>query len=496
MESSVRISELLFYIYFLLLFTTRVLGLVEGNIVYSIILVVALMCFAMSYLIVPDSTSIHAADILLLGVAMIAYVMSGEKGMILFFSMMIGARYVSIERLFKIVLLIAGLGYAIMIFLGAFGLIPEAENIILLTPVGNITRRSICSLNVSVVMMPYLVFMMMVAYLLKNADRLVMLKASGLMLCGMLYLFSYCFAKTALLAGILFLLLNYCLQYKCRYNMGTKIAIYGIYSICSIIGLAAPALFDATGINSFSDMAERYSYLQSWFHRLYIGKYYILNNNVSLMGKRLYDPNPDSIVYTLIHQSQLYLLLQYGLVMFLIVNFLHYITLNYYIKKREGTVLAMILIYAFIGMAEPMLFNLSYKNISFLFIGIAYTEAIRNMSRQSETKVKLTPLKDSEITIRFPKIMLSLHSIKALSMKEKKSILRSSLIGSIAVIVIVFIGANNNLRNGSLLPIDYGRLIVSAFMWGIIIIGIIHSLLLCINKGKEDRGIAQGSKKN
>lgn len=484
-KSKIRLSELLYYLFFVILFMTRTLGLVEGNAFYSIVLVIALFCFAMSYIMISESVSIHIIDAILLGVSVVSYTLSGEKGMILFFAMMIGARYVSIDRLFKIVLVLVGVGYATMLFLGIFGFIQDAERIILSSPLGDITRRSISNLQVNVVMTPYLVFMMMAEYIVRNADRIVFFKVTVLLLLGLVYIFSYCFAKTALIVGMLFLLLCCCYRLRCSFTKRSRLITYAFYLSCSIIGIAAPALFDISSLGSYSDLSTRYPRFLSWYHRLYIGKYYLLNNEVSIMGQRLYDPTPDAIVYPLIHQSQLYMLLQYGVVVFILVNALHLIAIEYYLKKNDGIALAILLSYAFIGISEPLLFNLSFKNISFVFIGVAYTELARNKIIAFEDKSVPGLIRDRVISISFPKILTIIGNIKHISQNEKQIILSRTVIVGICALTAMAFFALDNVNAGDLLFIDYARLLMSTFIWSSVLTWIIASLVFAYKKANQ-----------
>lgn len=487
MEKKIKLSELLYYVFFLSLFTSRILGLVEGNTIYSTVLLFSLICFGISYLMVSEMLIVHIIDIFLLGISVISYLKSGEKGIILFFAMMIGARFISIERLFKVVLLIAGSSYAIMLMLGVFGWIPEAEVIMLSSSLGDITRRSISNLQVNVVMTPYLVFMLMAIYLYRNADRKVVVKVYALLLCGLLYIFSYCFAKTALIAGLLIIIVSYYYRFECRFKVFSKVATYCIYLICMIVGLMAPKLFDITGIKSVSDLFEKFPHFQSWYHRLYIGKYYLINNDISPLGQRLYDPDPDAIFYPLIHQAQLYLLLQYGLILFAIVNLLHFITINYYLKKREGVVLATILSYAFIGILEPLLFNLSFKNISFVFVGVAYAELIRRLAIKRRSVTVPALLKDREIKLRLPNVIHFVRGIVLITRKDSQKMHLFSVAGGVTFSLAVAFISISNLNCGELLLIDYIRLIVSSLIWGTVIIGTMYTFVLyVINRSKKD----------
>ncbi len=369
-----RLSEICYFLFFLLLFTTRVLGLMEGSLLYSLTLVIGGAFFLLSYLLVPKTRLMLLCDAGLVALAGVGYVFSGEKGLLLFFAMMLGVRATTPDRLFIVSLLTAGIAYLAMIFLGAMGLISEAQNILYQLPVlGYITRRSLGPLQVNGMMLPYLVFMMMVLWLCRSKRRRQTRVISALLLAGLCYLFLFCFAKTTLLVGILLLVLNEICRFHCRFGKPSLFVSHGFYSLCVLLGVFCPILYDDTIVHD---------HFMSWFHRLSIGHYFWVNNRIPFFGQRLNDPDPESVIYPLIHQSQLMLLLQYGIVLFVLINFLYHLTIQYLLRKRSGVGLAITLSYAALGVLEPMLFNLSFKNISFLFVGIAYTELLERMQEK------------------------------------------------------------------------------------------------------------------
>ncbi len=456
----------------------------EGSLPYSLTLVIGGVFFLLSYLLVPKTRLMLLCDAGFVTLAGVGYVFSGEKGLLLFFAMMLGVRATTLDRLFVVSLLTAGIAYLAMIFLGAMGLIPEAQNILYQLPVmGYITRRSLGPLQVNGMMLPYLVFMMMVLWLCRSKSRRQTRVISALLLAGLCYLFLFCFAKTSLLVGILFLVLNEICRFHCRFGKPAFLASHGFYSLCVLLGIFCPILYDDGVVHD---------HFLSWFHRLSIGHYFWVNNRIPFFGQRLNDPDPESVIYPLIHQSQLMLLLQYGLVLFVLVNLLYHLTIQYLLRNRSGAALAITLSYAALGVLEPMLFNLSFKNISFLFVGIAYTELLEKLQEKRYGKQSFHSfLPDRELVLRNPnpvKWSQDIHSRLNDRGRWKRISLIAVLIGMVlavvaglsgnsaltGVIAVVGVpGAPDTVEEipATVYAFDRLRFVCSAFLWGSLLSG-------------------------
>lgn len=489
MEGKIKPSEIYYAIFFVLLFTTRILGVVEGNMGYNITLLVGAVCFILSNLMNSDSLFIRICDLGLLMVVLLAYVLSGEKGLLLFFAMMIGARVISVERLFRISLLVAGTAYVVMIFLCVFSFIQDKQYYQLATSVGDILRRSISFLQLNVIMVPYLVFMMMVLYLYKDENKRRTVSISILLFVGLIYLFIYSFAKTVLIVGTLLLVLNYYYRFKCKFSLLTRILAHGYYLLCTFIGIICPVLYEGEIFGG-----EGNTHFLSWLHRLYIGHYYWINNSVSLFGQRLNDPDPESVIYPLIHQSQLYLLLQYGLILFLVVNLLYHIAIEDMIKRKAGTEIAIVLSYATIGIVEPLLFNLSFKNISFIFVGLAYTSFIKLIEGKLKVKTKIiAPL------MRFNHAFS--YSIDYDKWKERLTVAHQktkqkrlfALVGLFAGFIIIMIMTKIALPKGAetdgtiFMGFEYGRFVITAVVWSAVLSGAITPIFAVVKAVRTSR---------
>ena len=425
MLSNVKLSEILYYVFFLLLFTTRILGLYEGNVVYSSILVISLICFIISYLMTPTTVVAYCFDFILLFLALISWRLSGEKGLLLFFSMMIGVRRISIDRLFKIVLTISGTAYSIMIMLGALGFINEYQNLLSYRViVGYINRRTISPLQINIVMEPYLVLMVLALYLIRNKGKKITLIVSGSLFLGVLYLFGYCFAYSSLLISILILTSNYYLKFYNSFSKITDIFSHLIYLFFIIISIVGSYLEDSV-YGSGGTLQRRFQ----------IGHYYLQYYSPTLFGQRIINPDPKYMAYD-IHQSQLHLYLYYGIVLFVVVNLLHHIAIQCFVKWRDATALSTTLSFSALGVVEPLLFNLSFKNIVFVFVGKAYGEMLDRISTKHRIlgrNIQVIPDKEFIIKKSIPIYLANKFDFLLKNpIRVKKSIVFAMIVGCVA----------------------------------------------------------------
>ncbi|RKM57864.1 hypothetical protein D6855_12500 [Butyrivibrio sp. CB08] len=516
MDKRIRVSEFIYFAFFLLLFTTRIIGLYEGNIVYSVVLVLGMSFFALGYLLTPGTVLSFLIDFLLLSCAFISWFYSGEKGLLLYFAMMIGARRISLERLFKVALGVSGSAYTVMIILGVFGIITDYQNVISYRPIiGYISRRSISPLQLNILMEPYLVLMIMVLYLVRKKDKMSTLKISVLLLAGLWYLFGYCVTISSLVVGMVLLGLNYYLRFYSKFNKTTLIFAQLSYAMCAIIAIVAP-YFDSSEFGTGGTFARR----------LQIGYYYWHNYSLKMWGQRMDVANQPLMPYG-IHQSQLHLLLQCGIVLFIIVNLLHHYSIMNMVSQKKGTELAAALSFAMLGVVEPFLFNLSFKNIVFVFVGKEYGSWLDDVAtKMSFLGKRIQIIPDKQFTVRIP-ILKNVSGGKECLVKDKRyrrrmfvvSIVLGVLVG---MIVSTFTPEQSYLydqnsensvdgkayyfspgevekmteepvidyedektplyKHVSYFPMyDHVRLIISAFVWTTVISILLFSLLYCIN---------------
>jgi hypothetical protein len=110
-----------------------------------------------------------------------------------------------------------------------------------------------------------------------------------------------------------------------------------------------------------------------------VGNYYMKYNGITPFGCRLNNPKPEIDGIDL---SQLYLFLQLGLVAFVIVSLLWVAILYDQVHNNrlsEGVITISLL---FMGVTDPFLYNIGFKNLAFAFMGAWLFEVMdRNLDK-------------------------------------------------------------------------------------------------------------------
>lgn len=100
-----------------------------------------------------------------------------------------------------------------------------------------------------------------------------------------------------------------------------------------------------------------------------MSQYYLTNEKLSLLGIRFKEMYASDGYAYMIDSSFLYSFLQIGIITFLIVTSLHMRMIFYNVKQENRYEMAAITALCLLGLSDPFLFNLSYKNLMFIYIG-------------------------------------------------------------------------------------------------------------------------------
>ena len=106
----------------------------------------------------------------------------------------------------------------------------------------------------------------------------------------------------------------------------------------------------------------------------YYSLYYLTNEPISLFGVRFGETPNDNYM---IDSSFLYSFLQIGIVACVIITLLNLGMIWEYTCKERKIELAIIVSFCVLGLSDPFLYNLSYKNLLFLFIGALFYEKLQ-----------------------------------------------------------------------------------------------------------------------
>lgn len=324
-RNTIKISEIIYLVYFAVMFGARAAGLYEGMLIYNISLVIGMLIFAVKILSTRHTVAEYFVIVALLGVSLLVYKNSGEKGMLLYMTMMLGMKGVGLRRVEKLGMAILGVCFPVLVFISVTGI---KEDIAYFADgrrfFGEIMRRSLGYPYFNTMFTTFVVLVVLIM-LSKGYQSVVPLltQSSFLMVVGV-YLYIYSCSNTGLIILTLFLFVNFIMQSKKKVSKFEGALILLIYPICMFISIVLPILI----------RGELFGRLDKIFHnRFNYANYFLTHEKVTLFGSR-FAPTPNDNY--LIDSSFLYSFLQIGVVPCVILTTLMCTMIYMLIKDIAG----------------------------------------------------------------------------------------------------------------------------------------------------------------
>lgn len=353
----IQLSELIYLAYFAVMFGARAIGLYEGMLPYNIMLVTGMLLFLLKIAMTRHTYGEYLLIGVLLFISLIVYYNTGEKGLLLYFTMMLGMKNVSIKRVMKWAAAILSVSFTVLVFLSVFGLKQDITYLHDRAGFGQVLRHSLGYPYPNTLFTTYIVLMVLIMYVLGKQTKKQLVITSTLMFLGAVYIYLYSCSNTGLIVATFYLLANLWLQLRNRLSIVEKIVLLMAYPGCALLSIVGPLVTSG----------RLFQLMDKVLHNRWAYSYYYLTTEpVTLFGTRFGEtPNENYMI----DSSFLYSFLQIGVIPFLIVTALMIGMIVCYVKKDKRIELAMIISFCVLGLSDPFFFNLSYKNLMFLFIG-------------------------------------------------------------------------------------------------------------------------------
>lgn len=352
-----EMAEIAYYLYFAVMFGARAVGLFEGMLIYNISLVIGMLLFAIKIAMTKHTVLEYCFMGLLLLVSLNVYYNTGEKGLLLYFTMMLGMKDVSVKKIFKLGTTILGIAFPILVLLSITGMKKEIIYVKERAGFGNVIRHSLGYPYPNTLFTTYIVLMVLITYVLGRQTKKNLLLTTLFMLIGTGYIYIYSCSNTGLIVGIFFLMVNLYLQLRKDLTRLEQVAAWLVYPGCLLISIVGPLVTRGKLFELFDKVLHN-----RWAYSLY----YLTNEPATLFGVRFKEaPDPNYMV----DSSFLYSFLQIGVIPFLILTGLYLAMIYDCTKNKKRIELAIIVSFCVLGLSDPFLFNLSYKNLMFLFVG-------------------------------------------------------------------------------------------------------------------------------
>ena len=427
----IEISELAYLLYFTIMFGARAIGLFEGMVVYNISLVIGMLLFIIKVSMTEHTVFEYCIMGFLLLVSVIVYYNTGEKGLLLYFTMMLGMKGVSIKRVFKLGTIILSLSFTTLVLLSVTGLKEEITYLKDRAGFGSVIRHSLGYPYPNTLFTTYIVLMALIVYMLGKQTKKNLLLTTLFLFAGAVYIFLYSCSNTGLIVSVFFLLVNLYLQLRKGLSKFEKAGIWLMYPVCLLFSILGPLVTQGKLFWLLDKVLHN-----RWAYSLY----YLTNEPITLFGVRFKEaPNTNYMI----DSSFLYSFLQVGVIPFIIITLLYLGMIFDYVKKEKKTELVIIVSFLVLGLSDPFLFNLSYKNLMFLFAG---EYIYRKLQLFEEREMPLFGYKFRLIPIGGRKISYDMLPIQRCSIfmdKLRKNISKNS--GVLTLVYFVSFGLTSGI---------------------------------------------------
>ena len=395
METSIiRVRELFFYLFFAVMFGMRMWGIYEGKALYGPLLLLGFALWGISIFMTEHTVLEYLVMGAFMVLASLVYINSGEKGLLLYFALMLGMKAINEKSLFRVGIVVGLAGMAVMTFLATFGIIEDTAYIQYRAPFGEIFRRSLGFPHPNTLSSSFTIIAIMIMYVIDKSDWKKALKTAVILGLIAVYLFIFSGSRTGVMITFLCLTAMILVTFKKQIGLFDKIVIGAIYvGIWAISVVASLVLPDAL-------LKKLDSMDQAFFSRWVINKNFFINNRLSLFGIRI--NNPDEITNGL-DMSQFYLFLQLGLVAFVVVSILWIVLLWDECKENRIGELVVTLCLLLMGITDPFLYNIGFKNMAFVFMGMVLykllDKAVAGMPEVFGRKIQILKIGDKELEV-------------------------------------------------------------------------------------------------
>ncbi len=350
------ITEILYYLYFGLLLFAKGIGLYDGQAVFRVFLIAGLSCMAVKLCISRYQVKELIIIAAILSLTGLSYLVSGDKGMLLYGLLIVGMKDVPIKRVFKVGLAVwsAAFGGLLLYFLLRLDHSPFVVHDKL--GMGHMFRWGLGYSHPNVLHISYFILAVLIIYQLgKKISWKALLGLFG----GNCLVFCYSISYTGFVIVLLLLVGTFYVTRRTRLSVIERILVGGVLPVCTVISLTVPVwLAEDNQLFRLLDKVLN--------NRLNLVRHFLVAENISLFGTKL-----ETIVTALYTMDNAYVfaLIAYGIVLAAVLFGLYAVLLYRYGKEQRNIEIVIVLCILIAGLTEPFLFNTSFKNLSFLFIG-------------------------------------------------------------------------------------------------------------------------------
>ena len=516
-----NVAEIIYYLYFAIMIFAKGIGLYDGMWPYTVALILGFFLVILKLALTEHTLAEWLFVLGLSGLGILVWHNSGEKGAIIYITMIVAMKNVSIKRLFSIGMGIWGITFVAQAILTMTGLKSDIFVVHAKLGLGYIIRWSLGYPHPNVLQISFLILCAFILYLADwRGKKLVY--ATLVMLIWNLYVFFYSISYTGLILVVVYLFGNLYLSFKKELTKLEKVLITLVFPACAAFAVLGPVVFQGR----LWDICNK-----ALNTRFNIAKTYLTTDPITLFGARPSEAIPVGLQN--IDSSYVFTLMHYGVVLSVLLCVGYMALIRNCIKEKKYKELAITIGLAIAAISEPFFVNSSFKNISLLFLGEFVFENFEKFAKKRpdhflNRTFLLCPLGQKEIEIPVGKFLTKRDDyVQVLSSRKKVIIAGAAGIAIIAGIVFgvmadmpecyyalrsstqieeesVYLDINNlpedfkgkilNYNDaqtpmqkieGNIVTVEYVRGIVSSGLWCGIFGAVFISVVICVRKRQK-----------
>lgn len=411
---SIGINEILYYCFFGLLFFAKGFGLYDGQPVFKLFLVAAVLCLAAKFM--TESYSVREIVImgLILLIAAVTYVTSGDKGLLLYGLMLVGVKNVDKKSLLRLALAVWSVSFALLWLISLTHMEHTAFRVARKLGMDHIFRWSMGYAHPNVLHISYLI---LTALILLALGERISRKWYLILAAGNLFVFLYSVSYTG--AAIVFLLLigrGY-LQLRKKIGIFEKLLLGAVFPACVLLSVTGPLFLHGKAFLLLDQVLNT---------RLTLAKYYLKPEYISLFGRRLSEITSAQLT---MDNAYVFCLIAYGIIPFIGVCILYMYLIVRLLKQDETVMLVVVLALAAAGLTEPLLFNTAFKNIAFVLIG---QEIYRSLGGRKDREIGICLGRGRKIDMDLTGAAQMCRTVRT-RLERKKRVLSAGILAGVII---------------------------------------------------------------
>ncbi|WP_196229623.1 hypothetical protein [Butyrivibrio fibrisolvens] len=360
-SSDNMIAEMVYIAYLAVLYFVRGIGGYEGQLLFNIALVIGLLFFGLKVLITDHSIVEYFVIASLIALGFIIYIRTGEKWFLLNITMLLGIKDVDSKRALNVVLFVLSVTFSICFILCMTGLVEPLRMLHPKTGLGFVLCYGMIYAHPNSLHSMFLLIEALIIYkvgIVKGKKLLLFVTA---LIVANIYIFLYSFSYTGFLSVNILVFIYFVICLRSTIGKLGSIVLQAIFPICLGFSMIGPLVIKGRAFDIINKLlSTRYN----------LSRYFLTEQPKTLFGTTFVIP--DYLEHYTMDCSYVYLFMQYGIIAFVVMCIGYLMLINYLIKKNKKVELAITLAFCIGGVAEPYLFNSSFKNITLIFMGIMF----------------------------------------------------------------------------------------------------------------------------